>query len=114
MRFVIKLVLVAVSLLVAAYFIDGIEIDRFWPTAVIAAGVLGFLNAVIKPVIKIFALPITILTLGLFGLVINVVIFWFINIVPGVTIDGFWSALWGALIVSILGCAIDMITEKEE
>ena len=114
MRFIIKLLLVAASLLVAAHFVNGITIDRFWPTAVIAALVLGILNTVVKPVIKIFALPITILTLGLFGIVINVVIFWLLTFVPGVAIDGFMPALWGALIISVIGWMIDAIMEKKE
>ena len=103
MRFVIKLLLVAGSLLLASRIVEGFTIDHFWPTAVIAAFVLGFLNSVIKPVLKIFSLPITILTLGLFGVVVNVLVFWMLTLVPGVTIDGFFAALWSVLIVSIMG-----------
>ena len=112
--YIIKVVLVAASLLVAAHFVDGITIDRFWPTAVIAAVILGFLNTVIKPIISLFALPITILTLGLFSVVINVIIFWLLAFVPGVSIDGFFAALWGALIVAITGGIINVLTKEKK
>lgn len=114
MRFIIKLTLVAVSLLVADYFVDGIIIENFWPTAILAALVLGLLNTVVKPIIKLLALPITILTLGLFGFLINVGIFWLLTFVPGITIDNFIAALWGAIIVSICGMIIDFFTKEKK
>ncbi len=114
MRYVIKLLLVAGSLLVASHFVDGITIDRFWPTAIIAALVLGFLNSVLRPILKTLSLPINVLTLGLFGFLINIFIFWLLTFVPGVAIDGFMAAMWGVIIVSIMGWVIDMVTQKKE
>ena len=114
MRYVIKLLLVAGSLLIASHFVDGFTIDNFWPTAIIAALVLGFLNCVLRPILKIFSLPINMITLGLFGFLINIFIFWLLTFVPGVAIDGFFAAMWGVIIVSIMGWVIDMITQKKE
>ena len=108
-KLIIKLLLVAGSLLVAEYFVSGFEVANFWPTAVLAALVLGLLNTIIKPVLKILALPITILTLGLFSLLLNVLIFWVIAFIPGIAIDGFMSALWALLVVTIVGWVIDVI-----
>lgn len=108
-KFIVKLLLVAGSLLVADYFVSGFTIDEFWPTAVLAAIVLGLLNGIVKPVLKLFALPVTILTLGLFGLLINILIFWMLAFMPGVTIDGFMSALWALVVVSIVGWIIDIL-----
>ncbi len=108
-KFVIKLLLVAGSLLVADFLVGGFTIDQFWPTAVFAALMLGILNAVIKPVIEILALPITLLTLGLFGSLLNIVLFWALTFIPGVTIDGFFSAVFALCVVSIVGWIIDVL-----
>jgi putative membrane protein len=113
MRFIVKLCAVAVALLLAAQYVDGITIENFWPSAVLAAVIFGVLNAVVKPVVKLFALPVSILTLGIFSLVINVMIFWLITFVPGVTISGFMPALWGLVIVSIVAWIVDLIFSKD-
>ena len=108
-KYIVKLLAVATALLLAEYFVDGIHVDNFWPTAVLAAFVLGLLSTILKPILKILALPITILTLGFFGLLINILIFWLITFVPGVTISGFMSALWGLIIVTVVGWIADTI-----
>lgn len=108
-KFIIKLLLVAGSLLVAEHFVDGFTVDSFWPTAFVAACFLGIINTIIKPILKLFALPITILTLGLFSLLINILLFWMLTFVPGIEIDGFFAAVWGLFIVSIAGWIIEII-----
>ena len=91
------------SLFVADYFIDGIHVESM-VTLVIAALVLGLLNAIVRPVLFWLTLPLTILTLGLFLLVLNGIVLaltaW---LVPGFGIDTFGSAVLGALILSIIG-----------
>ncbi|MFA5985874.1 MAG: phage holin family protein [Parcubacteria group bacterium] len=114
MKFIIKLCAVAAALLLAARYVDGITIENFWPSAVLAAVIFGVLNAVVKPVVKLFALPVSILTLGVFSLVINVVIFWLITFVPGVTISGFMPALWGLIIVSVVAWIVDLIFSNKD
>jgi putative membrane protein len=109
MKYIVKLLVVAGALLLAAQIFNGITVDNFWPSAVVAALVMGVLNVTVKPIIHLFALPVTILTLGLFSLVINIVIFWLITFLPGVSISGFFSALGGLLVVSIAGWIADMI-----
>lgn len=106
---IIKLLVVAVALLVAAHFVTGITVDSFWPTAVLAAFIFGVLSVTVRPILKLFALPITILTLGLFGLLINIVVFWLITFVPGVTIDGFVAAVLGLTIVTVAGWIADAV-----
>lgn len=110
-KFIIKLLAVAVALLVAEHFVTGFSVANFWPTAVIAAIVLGLLNTVVKPVIKIFALPVTLLTLGLFSLLINVLVFWLLTFVPGIMIDSFLAAVLGLIIVTVISWIADVIVK---
>ncbi len=92
----------SVALLVVAYILPGIAVASFG-SAMIAALVLGLLNALVKPVLVILTIPITILTLGLFLLVLNALLFWFAgSVLSGFKVNGFWWALIGALLYSII------------
>ena len=109
MRFLLRLLLNGVAIVVAASLINGIHLSG-WQAALIAGVILGLINAVIRPVLKILAFPITILTLGLFTLVINAVCFalaaW---LVPGFDIDGAVPAFVGALLVSIVSWLLSVV-----
>lgn len=95
-------ILNAVSLLVVAYLLPGIIVASFG-SAMIAALVLGLLNTIVKPILMFLTLPITIVTLGLFLIVINALVFWFAgSILKGFEVDGFWWALIGAIVYSIV------------
>lgn len=111
MNVIVKILFTACGLWVAAYFIEGITVDAFWPTAVIAAVVLGVVNAVVLPIVKLLALPVTILTLGIFSLILTVLGFWVLTFVPGVHIDGFIAALLGLLIVTVFSWAADVLVK---
>lgn len=92
----------AVSLLLVAYILPGITVSSFG-SALIAALVLGLLNTLVKPVLALLTLPLTIVTLGLFLLVLNALVFWFAgSILKGFQVDGFWWAFLGALVFSII------------
>lgn len=106
MRLLLRFLLNALALLVAAWLIPGIYIAG--PGAAIIAGiVLGFVNAIVRPVLVILTLPFTLITLGLFIFVVNAICLaltaW---LVPGLSISGFGSALLGALVVSIVSWAL--------
>ena len=99
----------ALSVLFVGWIIPGISIASF-ATALIAAAVIALVNVFIKPILILLTLPINILTLGLFVLVINAVLFMFVAyLVPGVEVDGFWSAFLGALILSILSIGLNWL-----
>jgi putative membrane protein len=90
------------GVLFAAYLVQGIYVESLI-TAVVAAGVLGVINVLIRPILLLLTLPLNILTLGLFTFVINGFIFYFIgNVVKGMAVASFWSAFIGALIISIV------------
>lgn len=102
MRFLARLVLNGLAIIIAAWVLPGIHITG--PLAALVAGViLGFVNALVRPILLFLTLPLTLLTLGLFIFVVNAICFgltaW---LVPGFSIDGFLSALIGALFVSVV------------
>jgi putative membrane protein len=95
-------ILNAVTLLIVAYVLPGIVVSSFW-SAMLAAAVLGLINMLVKPVFILLTLPITIVTLGLFLLVINALMFWLAgSILKGFQVNGFWWAVGGALFYSVI------------
>jgi putative membrane protein len=115
MRFLLRLLLNGVAVFLAAQLIPGIGLAG--PGAAVAAGiVLGLVNAVIRPVLILLTLPATVLTLGLFIFVVNAICMalaaWF---VPGFTISGFWAALFGAIVISVISWLLSVILiDKDE
>lgn len=87
---------------ITAYLLPGVHVESV-TAAIVAALVLGLINAILKPVLVILTLPVTILTLGLFILVINaLLILLAANIVPGFAVDGFWWALLFGIVLSVV------------
>ncbi|MCE5212760.1 MAG: phage holin family protein [Deltaproteobacteria bacterium] len=104
---ILRWVVNAVLLMLIPYIVPGIEIKNFG-TALVAALVLAFVNALIKPILILLTLPINLLTLGLFILVINALMFWLVSaIVKGFYISGFWPALFAALVFSIFSLVLN-------
>lgn len=99
LRLLLRWLLNALALLAATQIIAGFHVNSFY-AAVIAALVLGLLNAVVRPILVLLTLPINIITLGLFTFVINALLIWFMgSFVKGVEIDGFLPALLVAIIL---------------
>ena len=102
MRFIIRLLITAVVVILLAQFLPGVAVASFG-TAVIVAIVLALLNLIVKPILVLFTLPVTVLTLGLFLLVINAVIILLVDaFIAGFNVDGFWVALIFSLLLSIV------------
>ena len=96
------------ALVVAASLIDGIRIESI-VMAVLAAGIMGVVNAVIRPLVLLLTLPINLVTLGLFTLVINAVMLQFVAyLAPGFIIENFRAACWGAMIVSLVSWLLNI------
>jgi putative membrane protein len=92
----------AAALLLVAYLYPGVTVEGFG-AALIAALVLGLVNAVLRPLLIILTLPVTLLTLGLFIFVINALLFWFVaEIVHGFRVTGFGAALVGSILYSLI------------
>ncbi|HYG42969.1 MULTISPECIES: phage holin family protein [Bordetella] len=102
MTLILVWLLNAVALLAVAYLLPGITVASFG-SALIAALVLGLLNMLVKPVLVLLTLPITIVTLGLFLIVLNALLFWLAgSILRGFQVNGFWWAVAGAILYSII------------
>jgi putative membrane protein len=92
----------AAALLLVAYLYPGVHLAGFG-SALVAALVLGLVNAVIRPILVILTLPVTLLTLGLFLFVINALMFWLVaNVVQGFAVAGFWAAMLGSILYSLI------------
>ena len=99
MQLILRWLINALAIMLMAFYLPGIGVSSFY-AAIIAALVLGILNALIRPLIILLTLPVNIITLGLFTLIINAFLFWFAStIVKGFYVSGFWAAFWGALIM---------------
>lgn len=102
MKIISRLLLTMLALLVVARYVPGVHIDGLYP-ALIAALVLGFLNLFVRPIIILLTIPLSVLTLGLFIIVINASLFMFAStFIKGFSVSGFWSAFVGSLIVSLI------------
>lgn len=109
MNFIIKWILFAFLIMGIAWLIPGITITGFI-SALIVVVIMSIVNLLIRPIVEFISLPLNVLTLGIFSLVINALLFLLIaKFSPGFQIDGFWSGFWGALILSIFMPLIDKI-----
>ena len=107
-RTVIRILLNAVALVLTARLFESINLEGFF-SAILAVMILALINAFIRPIFLLLTLPLTVITLGLFTLVINAALFKLTSVlVPGFHVGGFWSALGGALIYSILVLLINI------
>jgi putative membrane protein len=128
-RFLTWLASTAVALAAATWLIDGIHFDgpvhgtaelehKFLPLLGVAL-VLGVVSAFVKPVVKFFSIPFIILTLGLFLLVINALMLLLVEAISGgfgigFHVDGFWAALWGGLIITVVHALLDAATDDDD
>ncbi|MEM7107041.1 MAG: phage holin family protein [Bacteroidota bacterium] len=100
MRFLVRLVLSAAAVMLASFLLAGVAIEGFF-AAILVAAILGFLNAVVRPILIILTIPITIVTLGLFLLVVNAAIILLTDaLISGFKVDGFWWALLFSLVLT--------------
>lgn len=106
-NFLIRLALNTILIFVLAWAIPGVEISNFW-TALVVAIILGFLNMFVKPLLVLITIPVTIVTLGLFLLVINAFMVWLVGqIVDGFHLANFWWALLFSVFLSLLNAGFE-------
>jgi len=106
MKLLLRWILSAATLMLVAYYVPGISVASFY-SALIAALILGLINALL------LTLPVNILTLGLFTLIINALMFWLASsIVKGFYVAGFWPAFWGALLMWVVGWLVSILLKK--
>lgn len=114
MPFIPKLLLTSVAILIAGYLLPGIHVSSFW-TALLVALVLSFLNVFLKPLMVILTIPFTVITFGLFLLVINALIIMIASAwVSGFKVDGFWWAMVFSIILSFISSLLESLVKHDE
>ncbi|MDF0715734.1 phage holin family protein [Muricauda sp. 334s03] len=114
MKLILRLLLNALAVVILSYVLPGVGVDSMF-TAIIVAVVLSLLNFLVKPILVIFTLPITILTLGLFLLVINaIIILLAANLIDGFHVTSFWWAIIFSLLLSFLQAILHSILKEDQ
>ena len=109
LQFLLTWLATAVSLIVTAFIVPGFAIISF-SSALFGAVILGLVNAVVKPILILFTLPLTILTLGLFLLVVNAIALGLVSyLTPGLTIAGFFPAVFGSIVLTFVSGFINQL-----
>ncbi|MDI6901505.1 MAG: phage holin family protein [Anaerosomatales bacterium] len=117
MKFLLRMLVSAGALFGVAYISEGalLVVDEFWPTAVIAAVVLAVVNAIVKPIVKLLALPVTILTLGLFGLVVSAAMLYIVAaVVPGLETVGFLQTVAASVIIGLVTAVAGKLIDSDD
>ncbi|MFM7218120.1 MAG: phage holin family protein [Bacteroidota bacterium] len=113
MRFLTRLVVSSLAVIFTSFILPGVHIKDAL-TAVMVAFVLSLLNAVIKPILVVLTIPVTIFSFGLFLLVINaLIILLAARIVPGFSVDGFWTALFFSMLLSLITSIMEALSKQE-
>lgn len=114
MNLILRILISAVAVFILSYFLPGVKEVTF-TSAIIVAIVLGLLNAIVKPILIILTLPITVVTLGLFLLVINALIILLADkLIDGFSVNGFWVALLFSLLLSLLQSILFTILKDDK
>lgn len=114
MNLIIRFLLNGLAVFLTAYLLPGVNVDGYG-TALIVALILSIVNILVKPILIVLTIPITIVTLGLFLLVINAFLILLVeSLVSGFTVDGFWWALLFSLILSIFNSLFDDLSKPRE
>lgn len=112
MKILLKWLLSAGALLLVAAVFSGVQVESFG-AALWAVIVISLFNALVRPVLVLLTLPVTLVTVGLFLLVINGLMLWAASgILGGLHVTGFWAAVWGAVLYSLLGMAIESLLAR--
>lgn len=121
MKILIRWVITGLALFAAAWLVPGITVEgNGWTVYAVMAIILAFVNAVVRPILKLLTCPLIILTLGIFVLVINGFTLWLASLIAqswfgvGYSVDGFGAALLGSLIVSVVSVALSALIREEE
>ncbi|MBQ2074583.1 MAG: phage holin family protein [Muribaculaceae bacterium] len=108
-----RLILSAVAVGITAYFMDSVTIEPWWVTVIVAV-VLGLINAVVRPVVKLLSLPLTLLTLGLFALVVNgLMVMLCAYFVDGFKVDGLGAAILFSIILAVVNWVLNMMFSND-
>ena len=122
MKLLLTFLATAASLWVAVWLVDGLEFDGEWYQFLIVAAIMGLANIVVKPILKLFSLPLILLTLGLFLLIVNALVLQLVIWLSGpsvmdlgLTSTGFfWATFWASVVVSLVGWVLGLVTPDND
>lgn len=117
-KFILRWIINAVGLFLAVLIVPGVSLQGEWTSIIWLALIFGLINAFLRPLLKLLTCPLIFLTLGLFTLLINTFLFWLTGEVGqafgiGFTIDGFWAAFLGGLVVTVVSVVMSVILKDE-
>jgi putative membrane protein len=113
MNFLLRLLINGIVFYFIARYVPGIHANGFG-SAVLAAFIFGIVNAIVRPIVLLLTLPLTIVTLGLFIIIVNALMFWLATwIAPGFKVDGFTPALYGGIIMTIVGLVTNHLLKEQ-
>lgn len=114
-RIIIHILANSIAVWTASRFVTGFEFSGNWQELLFAGAILGIANSLVKPIVKLIAFPFILLTLGLFTVIINIALLFLVsNIVPHLVINGFWPALWGLLLITLVNNLILGLTKDNK
>ncbi len=115
MKLILRWIINAVALWAAAEIIPGIDLTGGWVSILLVAAVFGIINAILKPIVKLFSLPFIILSLGLFTLIINAAMLGLTAaLTDALEVSGFWTAVIGSVVISIISTILSVVIEDKE
>jgi len=113
MRLLLRILANCAAIIIAAKYVPGFKFTGSLSDLLIAGAIIGLINALVKPIIELIALPVVLLTLGLFNIIINVALLLLAaKFIPHLTIHGFWPAFWGVVILSIMNHLISHLSRN--
>jgi putative membrane protein len=113
-KFLVTWLLTALALILTAQFVPGLHLGGFGD-AIVGAAMLGFVNAIVRPILFVLTLPLTLVTLGLFLPVLNVLALIIVDkLTPGLTLDNFWAAVLGAIVLALVSGLLTGLAQQEE
>lgn len=117
-KFILRWLVNAIALFLAVYLVPGVNLEGGWVSILWLALIFGLINAFLRPLLTLLTCPLIALTLGLFTLLINTFLFWLTSQVGqafgiGFTIEGFWPAFLGGLVVTVVSVVMSLILKDE-
>jgi len=113
MRFIAHILANAIGLLVAVYYVPGVSFSGDFKVLLVFGAILGLINFFLKPILKLVFGPLIILSLGIFGLLINAFLLWVTTIfIKELSINGFWAMLYATLIITVINIVVSFIAKK--
>ena len=117
-KFILRWVINAIALYAAVYLVPGVNLEGNWVSIIWLALIFGLVNAFLRPLLNVLTCPLIILTLGLFTLLINTFLFWLTSVIGqafnlNLTIQGFWPAFLGGLVVTVVSVVMSLILKDE-